>query len=214
MFDWKLISSDSHVVEPPDLWAERMDRSFRDRGPQVVTEPDGDWWIIDGTRGNSFQGGAQVGKRFEHADQLRPAARFSEVRPGAYQPAEFLRENEDDGIWASVIYPTAGLQLFRVPDLALLSACFRAYNDWLAELLPDGARTPAGHRPHQRRGRRRGSSRAGPGAPAGASRRHDHRGAARGEELRPRHVRTLLGGRPGSGHADQPAHRHEPARAP
>ena len=133
MFDWKLISSDSHVVEPPDLWTERMDRAFRDRGPRVISEFDGDWWMIDGTRGNSFQGGAQVGKRFEHAEDLRPAARFSEVRPGAYQPAEFLRENEEDGIWGSVIYPTAGLQLSCVPDLPLLSACFRAYNDWLVD---------------------------------------------------------------------------------
>jgi len=133
MFDWKMISSDSHIVEPPDLWTERMDRAFKDRAPRVVPEHDGDWWMIDGTRGNSFQGGAQAGKRFEHAEDLRPAARFSEVRPGAYQPAEFLRENEEDGIWASVIYPTAGLQLFMVPDLPLLSACFRAYNDWLVE---------------------------------------------------------------------------------
>jgi len=133
MFDWKLISSDSHIVEPPDLWTERMDRSFRDRGPRVVSEADADWWMIDGTRGNSFQGGAQVGKRFEHADELRPAARFSEVRPGAYQPLEFLKENEQDGVWSSIIYPTAGLQLFRVPDLDLLSACFRAYNDWLSD---------------------------------------------------------------------------------
>jgi predicted TIM-barrel fold metal-dependent hydrolase len=133
MFDRKLISSDSHVVEPPDLWAGRMDRSVRDRAPRVVSEPDADWWIIDGARGNSFQGGAQVGKRFEHADELRPAARFSEVRPGADQPVEFLRENEEDGIWGSVIYPTAGPQLFRVPDLALPSACFRADNDWRAD---------------------------------------------------------------------------------
>src|SRR5882724_13374784 len=81
-----------------------MDRRFRDRGPRVISEPDGDWWMIDGTRGNSFQGGAQVGKRFERPEDLRPAARFSEVRPGAYQPAEFLRENEEDGVWGSVIY--------------------------------------------------------------------------------------------------------------
>lgn len=133
MVDWKMVSSDSHVVEPPDLWTERIDRAFRDRAPRVVGEHDGDWWMIDGTRGNSFQGGAQVGKRFEHAEDLKPAARFSEVRPGAYQPAEFLRENEEDGVWASVIYPTAGLQLYVVPDLALLSACFRAYNDWLVD---------------------------------------------------------------------------------
>jgi len=133
MLDWTLISSDSHIVEPPNLWTDRMDRGFRGWGPRVVSEPDGDWWMIDGTRGNSFQGGAQVGKRFERPEELRPAARFSEVRPGAYQPAEFLRENEEDGVWGSVIYPTAGLQLYRVPDLALLSACFRAYNDWLVE---------------------------------------------------------------------------------
>ena len=99
MLDWALISSDSHIVEPPNLWTDRMDRGFRDRGPRVVSEPDGDWWMIDGTRGNSFQGGAQVGKRFERPEELRPAARFSEVRPGAYQPAEFLRENEEDGVW-------------------------------------------------------------------------------------------------------------------
>jgi len=133
LLDWKLISSDSHVVEPPGLWMDRMDRRFRDRGPRVISELDGDWWMIDGTRGNSFQGGAQVGKRFERPEELRPAARFSEVRPGAYRPAEFLRENEEDGVWGSVIYPTAGLQLYRVPDLELLSACFRAYNDWLVD---------------------------------------------------------------------------------
>ena len=32
-----------------------------------------------------------------------------------------------------MIYPTAGLQLYMVPDLPLLSACFRAYNDWLVD---------------------------------------------------------------------------------
>jgi predicted TIM-barrel fold metal-dependent hydrolase len=133
VLDWKLVSSDSHVVEPPDLWTERMDRAFRDRGPRVVAEADGDWWVIDGTRGNSFQGGAQVGKRFDRPEELKPAARFSEVRPGAYQPEEFLRENEEDGVGGSVIFPTAGLQLYRVPDLELLSACFRAYNDWLGD---------------------------------------------------------------------------------
>jgi hypothetical protein len=47
MLDWTLISSDSHIVEPPNLWTDRMDRGFRDRGPHVISEPDGDWWMID-----------------------------------------------------------------------------------------------------------------------------------------------------------------------
>jgi predicted TIM-barrel fold metal-dependent hydrolase len=133
LFTWKLLSSDAHVVEPPDLWTTRIDRAVRHRAPRVVAEPDGDWWMIDGTRGNSFQGGAQAGKRFEDQALLRPAARFSEVRRGAYVPEEFLRENEEDGVYGSVVYPTAGLQVFRVPDLGLLSACCRAYNDWLVD---------------------------------------------------------------------------------
>jgi len=133
MFDWKLISSDSHIVEPPDLWAARIDTKYRDRAPHVVAEHDGDWWIVDGVRTNSFQGGAQAGKRFESQDLLKPAARFGEVRRGAYEPDEFLRENEADGVYGSVIYPTEGLQLFRVPDIDLLSAVFTAYNDWLGE---------------------------------------------------------------------------------
>jgi predicted TIM-barrel fold metal-dependent hydrolase len=140
MFDWKLISSDSHVVEPPDLWAGRLDATYRDRAPRVVAEHDGDWWIVDGVRTNSFQGGAQAGKRFESPDLLRPAARFRDVRPGAYQPDQFLRENEVDGVYGSVIYPTEGLQLFRVPDGDLLTAVFRAYNDWLVEFCQTSPR--------------------------------------------------------------------------
>jgi predicted TIM-barrel fold metal-dependent hydrolase len=119
--------------EPPDLWTERIDRRYRDRAPHVVAESDADWWFIDGVRTNSFQGGAQAGKRFESPDELRPAARFREVRPGAYLPGEFLRDNDLDGVHGSIIYPTEGLQLFRVHDDALLTAVFRAYNDWLVE---------------------------------------------------------------------------------
>ena len=61
----KMLSSDSHVVEPPDLWEKRLAPRFRERAPHVVQEADGDWWIVDGYRTNSFQGGAQAGKRFE-----------------------------------------------------------------------------------------------------------------------------------------------------
>ena len=32
----RLISSDSHIVEPSDLWSARMDREFRDRAPRLM----------------------------------------------------------------------------------------------------------------------------------------------------------------------------------
>jgi len=36
-----LISADSHVLEPADLWTKRIERSFRDRAPRVVAEAGG-----------------------------------------------------------------------------------------------------------------------------------------------------------------------------
>lgn len=133
MAAYTILSSDSHVVEPPDLWTDRIATRFRERAPQVVRQADGDWWFVDGYRTNSFQGGAQPGKRFEKPEELRPAARFDEVRPGAYLPEAHLQDNEADGVYGSVLYPTEGLLLFSVPDSALLSAIFRVYNDWIAD---------------------------------------------------------------------------------
>src|SRR6266851_2393011 len=36
MSDYRLISADSHFVEPPNMWAERIDKKFRDRAPHTV----------------------------------------------------------------------------------------------------------------------------------------------------------------------------------
>src|SRR5437899_5593917 len=41
MNDLRLISADSHVNEPGDLWVERIDTQFRDRAPRVVENPPG-----------------------------------------------------------------------------------------------------------------------------------------------------------------------------
>ena len=37
----RLISADSHMCEPPQLWTERIDRAYRDRAPRVVVDPPG-----------------------------------------------------------------------------------------------------------------------------------------------------------------------------
>ena len=54
MHDGRIISSDSHVVEPPDTWTGRLPAKYRDRAPRVVQDSDGDWWFVDGVRTNSF----------------------------------------------------------------------------------------------------------------------------------------------------------------
>jgi predicted TIM-barrel fold metal-dependent hydrolase len=127
-----MVSSDSHIIEPPDLWAGRGGH-LADRMPTVVSEADGDWWYVDGRKTMSFLG-IQAGDRFEKGrDELRTSAAFDAVRPAAYDPAAYLVENEADGVWGSVIYPSQGLVLYSVPVSDVVSAACRAYNDWLAD---------------------------------------------------------------------------------
>jgi predicted TIM-barrel fold metal-dependent hydrolase len=132
-----LISSDSHIIEPPDLWTERIDPAFRDRAPRVVREESGDWWMIDGQRSMSFLG-VQTGDRFEKdATELIIEARFEDVRPAAYDPARYIEENRGDGIEASVLYPSEALLAYSIPDSALCSATMRAYNDFIADFCSE-----------------------------------------------------------------------------
>jgi predicted TIM-barrel fold metal-dependent hydrolase len=127
-----LVSSDSHVVEPPDLWSGRGG-ALAARMPRVVSEPDGDWWYVDGRKTMSFLG-IQTGDRFvKDRDELRTSGAFGDVRPAAYDPARYLAENETDGVWGSVLYPSQGLVLYGVPATDVVSASMKAYNEWLAE---------------------------------------------------------------------------------
>ena len=41
MPEYKLISADSHVSEPPDLWSTRVDKKYRERAPQLMVNPPG-----------------------------------------------------------------------------------------------------------------------------------------------------------------------------
>ncbi len=39
-----LISADSHVLEPPDLWTSHLPAKFQDRAPRQVRGEQGDTW--------------------------------------------------------------------------------------------------------------------------------------------------------------------------
>ena len=130
---YRIISSDSHVYEPADLWTTRIEPKFRDRAPHIVPMEDGDWWFADGEKIVSVFGGAQTGVRFEEPEKLTRKDRFENVRLGGYIPEEHVKDMDTDGVDVNIVYPTVGLMLYLVPDSELLSAAFRAYNDWLAE---------------------------------------------------------------------------------
>jgi len=134
----KLISADSHIVEPPDLYASRIDRTFRDRAPRMerLKTPSGrefDAWFIDGQQAGTLGAVIQAGQRFEDPSQIDFLGTWEGVRLGAYDPHAMVKENEMDGVWGACLQPSQGLFWYRIPDGALLSAICRVYNDWIAE---------------------------------------------------------------------------------
>ena len=52
MASLKVISADSHMMEPPDLWTQRLDHKFKERAPKVVTQDAGSrpLFVAPGTR--------------------------------------------------------------------------------------------------------------------------------------------------------------------
>ena len=129
-----VISSDSHVFEPPDLWTKRIDPKFRDRAPRMERVEGNDELIIeDGQRlaGIGLISGA--GMRFETPELITHQARFEDVHEGGYDPEQHVKDMELDGVAGELLYPSQGLFYFKVDDSDLASAIFRTYNDWLAE---------------------------------------------------------------------------------
>ena len=134
MADYRLISSDSHIFEPVDLWTSRVEPKFKERAPKIVREDDGDWWYCDDLRVVGVGLGAQVGVRFEEPEKLQQAGTLETVRPGGYIPEEHVKDMDIDGVEAGVVFPSIGFMMYNVvQDAELLTALFRTYNDWLGE---------------------------------------------------------------------------------
>ena len=35
----KIIDADAHMLEPPGLWTEGLEKRFRDRAPRIIKDP-------------------------------------------------------------------------------------------------------------------------------------------------------------------------------
>ena len=211
MSSYRVISSDSHVNEPADLWTSRADSRFRDRVPHVESLETGDVWFYDGTRGDPAGNSVTVGIRFEAPEKMGTRIpRIDETRPGGLYPrrarkrpgpgrdrhGHHLSHNRCQGVRRARQRHT-DLQLYALQRLD-------------CGILQRSPQAPQGHR-HAQRGRR-GGWRQGDGTlrQAGLYRRNDCRLSSPGPVLRPAGVRAFVGCGTGPGDAHQPARRHQP----
>jgi len=132
------IDSDSHVLEPSDLWEKYLEPKFRSQMPSTFVaytgEPlaftvkvrVGEYGMPFGPEGSSspFPGLADI-----YTDYIRKG-----FGPDCY--ADAMRRV---GLDYMVLYPTAGLYFVSVPKLdpAVAAAYCRAYNTWLHDFTSE-----------------------------------------------------------------------------
>src|SRR5437879_959409 len=129
-----IISSDSHVIEVPDLWEKGMPASLRERAPKAFFDEKRDAWMFGSPEvqiqavGGLFMAGQQP----ENLEKFRRAG-FAVARPGGWDPIVRQDDMVTDGVAAEVLYPSLGLGLYCVKDAALQESLFRTYNDWIID---------------------------------------------------------------------------------
>jgi predicted TIM-barrel fold metal-dependent hydrolase len=133
---YSLISADSHVLEPTDLFAKRVPGRVRDRVPKVASMNGGSAWLVDGADPVELPASAATGSGYRQLKGKKPGAgiRFDEVLPGLFDPGERLKLQIVDSVDAEVLYPYPALwEAVRHLDDEIQLSCIRAYNDWIAE---------------------------------------------------------------------------------
>ena len=131
--DLILVSIDDHVVEPPDMFDRHSPAKYRDRVPHVIIGDDGnEKWVFEGQQIGSMGLNAVVSWPKEEWG-FDPIS-FAEMRPGAYDIHERVRDMNRNGILASMCFPTfagfSGTTFQSAADKDLALATVQAYNDW------------------------------------------------------------------------------------
>ena len=105
MFSLEIISSDSHVVEPPELWLEGMSKEkWGNRIPYVKSGDPFDRWIVDGNPSGTIGTSSSAGLRYTKPDDIILEGSFKDVPPGGYNPHAHIKDLELDGVNGDVLY--------------------------------------------------------------------------------------------------------------
>lgn len=139
----RVVDADGHIMEPTNLWVDNLESRFKARAMRLRADENGlEYLEIDGKKSKVLNGG-QLGS-LGLLDEDMAARRDQTFEPGvldfgdctppaAQDPHARIRWMDDNGIDASVLYPSLGLNWqSECEDAALATAHCRVYNDWIA----------------------------------------------------------------------------------
>ncbi|HEX6512164.1 MAG TPA: amidohydrolase family protein, partial [Chloroflexota bacterium] len=148
MADFKLISSDGHVNEPPAAW-ERVQKEYGDRAPKVVKDPPGvppgTWLITDGVAPmgvSHFSIGIVADKpegissmdlnKWQETIDFNANYKIEDY-PAGWEPSARIKAQDRDGVEAEVLFASPARFFYGLTDAPFQRAIFRSYNAWLHE---------------------------------------------------------------------------------
>ncbi|MBW1884936.1 MAG: amidohydrolase [Deltaproteobacteria bacterium] len=151
----KIISVDDHLIEPAHMFQSRLPHKYRDIGPRVVIEPQGDFKLVNGSYVEAPGDGDKMAAWWHYEDhrfQMKEmvacpgvasedvsmqGVTFDDIRPACYEPkarVEDMKQNHVDGSLCFPNYPRFCGQVFAErKDRVLAKLCVEAYNDFMVE---------------------------------------------------------------------------------
>jgi predicted TIM-barrel fold metal-dependent hydrolase len=134
--EYKLISADSHVLEPWDLFEKRLPAALKARAPKRVEWNGASAWDVEGGDPIPLPETAGTGSGYRPGNPAEgKGVSDDNVLLALRDPAERLKAQEADSVDAEILYPSTALwdAIKQLDDAELKLACVRAYNDWIAE---------------------------------------------------------------------------------
>jgi predicted TIM-barrel fold metal-dependent hydrolase len=127
--DW-INSSDSHILEPEDLFENALGKKYADECPRYIDEH-------GGIKAKFYYTGYEYVRVDEivEGDDSTPesAALMEEMIKASKDPYERIKCLDKDGIWAEILNSTWMLYTMRAPNDRMVRDCCEVYNDWIAE---------------------------------------------------------------------------------
>ncbi len=125
--NYRTCDADAHVNPPPTFWSDYLPKHLRELAPKLEHAEDADYIVFDGKRRKLNLLSDQGGRKGE---DFKINGRLSDMRGGGWLPDERLKDMDQDGIDAAILFGGGPLG---TQNSELFIESYRAYNRWLSE---------------------------------------------------------------------------------
>jgi predicted TIM-barrel fold metal-dependent hydrolase len=154
----KIISVDDHVIEPPNVWQDRLPEKYKAVGPRIErrkiksmtfvggvfsyeeagANEDGtycDWWLVEDLASPLTRLSAAAG--YPRDEVTVSPITMDDMRVGCWEPKARLEDMDVNHVEASLSFPSfprfCGQTFYERKDKDLADLCVKAYNDWMLD---------------------------------------------------------------------------------